>query len=340
MKITERILRLFKRKRKDRESKKPEDSPELSCRRGLSIETGDSELCNIRLKVARETAEVLIQSIIREAFSQIAQLEKTKQDLSRRNGLQQQLITPPTCTSIRPRASFRLPSSVVPLFDERGNLIKEDCSEQPKNNHPSIQELSNNHVDNECMTTADNDTSLCRLVRNRPNERSSVKLKRDFFDRIALNSSTSESKATPKTFDDFISDQNEISNPSICDDSSSSSLSGVLQQQSECQEDEFRPLFLKGLRDLTINEGDKLCLECIVDGFPFPEIVWLHDDKEIENSSDGIQISHSTEDGVCRAGIDEITVKVAGKYVCMATNNMGSISTSCHLRVLSTLETN
>lgn len=63
-----------------------------------------------------------------------------------------------------------------------------------------------------------------------------------FFDRIALKSS--ESKATPKTFDDFISDQIEISNTSNCDDPSSSSSSGMLLE-SECQEDEFRPLFLK-----------------------------------------------------------------------------------------------
>lgn len=91
---------------------------------------------------------------------------------------------------------------------------------------------------------------------------------------------------------------------------------------------------------MTINEGDKLCLECIVDGFPFPEIVWLHDDNEITNTSDGVQISHSTENGVCRAEIDEVTVNIGGKYVCMATNNMGSISTSCHLRVSSALDTN
>lgn len=144
----------------------------------IPLEAGAQvDLESVRLKVARETAEVLIRSIIHEALAQIARIEKTKLDLSRSNGLQQPVTT--HCESIKPRASFRLPSAVVPLFDEHGNLIKEDCSEPPKNNHPSIQELSDNQVDNESMITGDNDTSLCRLVRNRPNERSSVKLKRD-----------------------------------------------------------------------------------------------------------------------------------------------------------------
>lgn len=87
----------------------------------------------------------------------------------------------------------------------------------------------------------------------------------------------------------------------------------------------------QGLKDSTVVEGEKLCLECMVDGYPTPDINWLHNDTQITASKNVHTASSSV--GVCRLVIEIVAKDSAGKYVCVASNPAGSISTSCHLRV-------
>ena len=47
-----------------------------------------------------------------------------------------------------------------------------------------------------------------------------------------------------------------------------------------------RPAFDRALNDITVDEGEKVSLECWVHGKPKPTITWYHNDKKIKNDSD------------------------------------------------------
>lgn len=74
-----------------------------------------------------------------------------------------------------------------------------------------------------------------------------------------------------------------------------------------------------------------MSLECEVDGFPPPTIKWYHNDLQIA-SVDGKINSHNG--GICRLIIEKTSKEATGKYQCTASNSVGSITTSCYLRVL------
>ncbi|XP_074602730.1 uncharacterized protein LOC141856343 isoform X2 [Brevipalpus obovatus] len=92
------------------------------------------------------------------------------------------------------------------------------------------------------------------------------------------------------------------------------------------------PIFLNGLKDVTVTEGNYVALECEVDGYPPPSIKWFHNDIQIA-SAQGNRISPLTG-GLCRLIVEKTTKEAAGKYCCSASNSIGSISTSCFLRVV------
>lgn len=86
----------------------------------------------------------------------------------------------------------------------------------------------------------------------------------------------------------------------------------------------------QGLKNLTVIEGESVTLECQISGHPTPSIIWFREDYRIESSID-FQITY--ERGYARLVIREAFAEDSGRFTCTATNEAGTISTSCYLLV-------
>ncbi|OCT61204.1 hypothetical protein XELAEV_18047227mg [Xenopus laevis] len=81
--------------------------------------------------------------------------------------------------------------------------------------------------------------------------------------------------------------------------------------------------------ELTV-QGESVTLECTIDGYPSPTVVWYREDYRIENSVD-FQII--VEQEVVRLVIREAFAEDSGRFTCTASNEAGTVSTSCYLVV-------
>lgn len=118
---------------------------------------------------------------------------------------------------------------------------------------------------------------------------------------------------------------------------------------------------------MTVNEGDKVTLECRVHGKPKPSLSWFHENKKIKHDADFKQSHKGTnekktmkqnkrriffgrnetklgakeealnEHGVAgntaRLVIREVLVDDGGVYSCVATNEAGKSTTSSQVTV-------
>ncbi|ERL85176.1 hypothetical protein D910_02598 [Dendroctonus ponderosae] len=90
------------------------------------------------------------------------------------------------------------------------------------------------------------------------------------------------------------------------------------------------PEFSKGLKDMTINDGDSLTLTAHVQGDPEPQVVWTKDGKPL-TSSEVIDLKY--KNGIAKLHINEVYPEDEGSYVCKATNSMGTAETTCKLSI-------
>ncbi|XP_028279114.1 myopalladin isoform X2 [Parambassis ranga] len=90
------------------------------------------------------------------------------------------------------------------------------------------------------------------------------------------------------------------------------------------------PHFIQKLKSREVAEGSKVQLDCIVRGFPAPEVRWFCEGKELENSPD-IQIITSGE--LHSLIIAEAFEEDTGRYSCFASNFYGTDSTSAEIYV-------
>ncbi|XP_048365945.1 palladin isoform X2 [Sphaerodactylus townsendi] len=91
------------------------------------------------------------------------------------------------------------------------------------------------------------------------------------------------------------------------------------------------PQFTLKLRSLEVAEGSKVQLECRVTGKPSPHVRWFCEGKELKNSPD-IQICCENEE-LHRLIIPEAFEDDTGRYCCLASNCVGSDSTSAEVFV-------
>lgn len=88
--------------------------------------------------------------------------------------------------------------------------------------------------------------------------------------------------------------------------------------------------FVQGLKNTNVIEGESVTLECQISGQPAPIIMWFREDYKIESSID-FQITY--ESGFARLVIREAFAEDSGRFTCTATNEAGTVSTSCYLLV-------
>lgn len=99
---------------------------------------------------------------------------------------------------------------------------------------------------------------------------------------------------------------------------------------SHCDQPSIWSFSVQGLKNVTVTEGDSVTLECQISGQPTPVIMWFREDYQIESSID-FQISY--KDGIARMLIREAFAEDSGRFTCTATNEAGTVSTSCYLLV-------
>ncbi|XP_031348623.1 titin isoform X3 [Photinus pyralis] len=90
------------------------------------------------------------------------------------------------------------------------------------------------------------------------------------------------------------------------------------------------PTFILPLNDTVLQEGSKFTFICQVIGNPTPTVIWYKDGIAIGNNPD---YQTSFKDGTCTLTIEETFTEDSAKYICKATNRLGTAETGALLTV-------
>ncbi|KAL2804996.1 myosin light chain kinase, smooth muscle isoform 3A, partial [Daubentonia madagascariensis] len=90
------------------------------------------------------------------------------------------------------------------------------------------------------------------------------------------------------------------------------------------------PVFLQGLSDLKVMDGSQVTMTVQVSGNPTPEVIWLHNGNEIQESEDFHFEQRGTLHSLC---IQEVFPEDTGTYTCEAWNSVGEVRTQAVLTV-------
>ncbi|XP_062064938.1 myosin light chain kinase, smooth muscle isoform X1 [Lepus europaeus] len=90
------------------------------------------------------------------------------------------------------------------------------------------------------------------------------------------------------------------------------------------------PVFLQGLSDLKVMDGSQVTMTVQVSGNPPPEVLWLHNGNEIQESEDFHFEQRGTRHSLC---IQEVFPEDTGTYTCEAWNSAGEVRTQAVLTV-------
>ncbi|KAM6222742.1 myosin light chain kinase, smooth muscle isoform 6-T6 [Rhynchocyon petersi] len=90
------------------------------------------------------------------------------------------------------------------------------------------------------------------------------------------------------------------------------------------------PSFLQGLSDLKVMDGSQVTMTVQVSGKPPPEVIWLHNGKEIQESEDFHFEQQGSRHSLC---IQEVFPEDTGTYICEAWNSAGEVRTQAVLTV-------
>ncbi|XP_008568640.1 PREDICTED: myosin light chain kinase, smooth muscle isoform X2 [Galeopterus variegatus] len=90
------------------------------------------------------------------------------------------------------------------------------------------------------------------------------------------------------------------------------------------------PVFLQGLSDLKVMDGSQVTMTVQVSGNPPPEVIWLHNGNEIQESEDFHFEQRGSRHSLC---IQEVFPEDTGTYTCEAWNSAGEVRTQAVLTV-------
>lgn len=92
------------------------------------------------------------------------------------------------------------------------------------------------------------------------------------------------------------------------------------------------PEFILPLYNMKVMDGQSATLECQVLGNPTPTIRWSVDETNIEASKD-FKMTYEETTGRCALVIGDVLPEDEGQYKVLATNELGSNSSSAYLTV-------
>ncbi|XP_026643874.1 myosin light chain kinase, smooth muscle isoform X2 [Microtus ochrogaster] len=90
------------------------------------------------------------------------------------------------------------------------------------------------------------------------------------------------------------------------------------------------PIFLQGLSDLKVMDGSQVTMTVQVSGNPPPEVIWFHNENEIQESEDFHFEQKGGRHSLC---IQEVFPEDTGTYTCEAWNSAGEVRTQAVLTV-------
>lgn len=93
-----------------------------------------------------------------------------------------------------------------------------------------------------------------------------------------------------------------------------------------------KPVFSAQLEDTTAEEGKPLELIVKADGWPEPEIKWLHDGQVVRPNDDHLKTERNP-DGSNTLKIESVNPEDAGEYEAIASNSEGSATTKAEVNV-------
>ena len=88
------------------------------------------------------------------------------------------------------------------------------------------------------------------------------------------------------------------------------------------------PYVIQELRDIRVTVGQEARLECIIDGYPTPRIMWLREGRPLEGDR---FLSIQEQDGTCTLVITVVIEEDEGEYEVRATNQLGTTSSFASL---------
>ncbi|XP_029312068.1 myosin light chain kinase, smooth muscle-like isoform X2 [Cottoperca gobio] len=101
--------------------------------------------------------------------------------------------------------------------------------------------------------------------------------------------------------------------------------------QSLDKQFQSEPRFQQALKDATLPKGATAQLQCVVNGYPQPEVKWLQNEKLVTESGRVTMEQH--EDGLCSLVLADLEPSDSGVYVCRAGNKLGEAMCSAKLKV-------
>ena len=91
-----------------------------------------------------------------------------------------------------------------------------------------------------------------------------------------------------------------------------------------------KPSIQLPLTNVTVTEGNRVRLDCVIVGQPEPEVIWYHDDRPVKESPDFQLLFQGDR---CSLVIQEALSEDAGVYKVVALNSAGEASSKCSLMV-------
>lgn len=92
----------------------------------------------------------------------------------------------------------------------------------------------------------------------------------------------------------------------------------------------IKPSIQMPLKDVSIFEGNRVRLDCIIVGQPEPEVIWYHDERPVKESTDFQLLFQGDR---CSLIIQEAYSEDGGMYKVIALNSAGEASSQCKLTV-------
>jgi len=87
------------------------------------------------------------------------------------------------------------------------------------------------------------------------------------------------------------------------------------------------PSVREPLQDIVSELNKEVTLSCVFGGIPEPNVTWKKNGKVFESTS----IRY--ENRVAKYIIEKTTIETEATYTCVATNEKGSVETSCRLKL-------
>lgn len=96
----------------------------------------------------------------------------------------------------------------------------------------------------------------------------------------------------------------------------------IIESYDDEEVSEFKsPSFIQKIKPVSVMDGEKLYLECKVQGSPIPKVQWFHNNQIIKETKD-ISILQDNS-GICSLTIAEAFPEDGGEYSCKAINSLG-----------------